>query len=76
MGNPSADGNPMSWRPPFSRIDSDDAFDAVVSPSDRDDRRPIDPSTFGLLYESKDDRLVLFETREGHLVAIDSSKLV
>ncbi len=76
MGDSSADGNPVSCRQPFSRIDSDDAFDAVVSPSDRDDCRATDPSTFGLLYESKDDKLVLFETREGHLVAIDSSKLV
>lgn len=33
-------------------------------------------SDIDCLYESKDEKLVLFETKEGHLVAVDASKLV
>lgn len=41
---------------------------------------PVTPgvvqASFDRLYESRDEKLVLFETRDGHLVAIDSSKLI
>lgn len=37
---------------------------------------PAVPSTFGLLYESRDGRLCLFESASGHLTAVDSSRLV
>lgn len=37
---------------------------------------PAAPSTFGLLYESRDGRLCLFESASGHLTAVDSSRLV
>ena len=33
------------------------------------------PGAFRMLYESRDRRLCLFETREGHLAAVDASKL-
>lgn len=33
------------------------------------------PSTFSLLYESRDGRLCLFQAEDGHLSAVDSSKL-
>lgn len=33
------------------------------------------PSTFQVLYESRDKRLCLFESRDGHLSAVDASKL-
>ena len=33
-------------------------------------------ASFERLYESCDEKLVLFETRDGHLVAVDSSRLV
>lgn len=33
------------------------------------------PGAFQMLYESRDRRLCLFETREGHLAAVDASKL-
>lgn len=45
-----------------------------------DDAVPVTPgviqATFDRLYESRDEKLVLFETRDGHLVAIDASKLI
>lgn len=33
------------------------------------------PSCFHMLYESRDSRLCLFESAEGHLMAVDASKL-
>lgn len=45
---------------------------------DRDRTAPNDlaaQSSFECLYESDDGKLVLFETDEGHLVAVDSSRL-
>lgn len=33
-------------------------------------------SDIDCLYESKDEKLAVFETKEGHLVAVDASKLV
>lgn len=37
---------------------------------------PFSPSLFECLYESVDKKLVLFETGDGHLVAVDASKLI
>ena len=49
-----------------------------------DDREPLRAHTgaksalseIECLYASKDEKLVLFETKEGHLVAVGASKLV
>lgn len=38
-------------------------------------KEPKLPGAFQMLYESRDRRLCLFETREGHLAAVDASKL-
>lgn len=38
--------------------------------------RPGALATFWLLYESRDQRLSLFETRDGHLAAVDPARLV
>ena len=37
---------------------------------------PVLPGTFQMLYQSRDGRLCLFESKEGHLSAVDASKLV
>lgn len=38
--------------------------------------RPGALAAFWLLYESRDQRLSLFETRDGHLAAVDPARLV
>lgn len=38
--------------------------------------RPGALATFWLLYESRDQRLSLFETRDGHLAAVNPARLV
>lgn len=36
--------------------------------------RDAAPAAFGLLYESRDGRLCLFESASGHLTAVDSAR--
>ena len=34
------------------------------------------PARIACIYEGEDDRLCLFETHDGHLIAVDASRLV
>ena len=38
--------------------------------------KPLLPGTFEMLYQSDDGRLCLFQTDDGHISAVDSSRMV
>ncbi len=49
-----------------------DATDKVSSPPSA---YSLTPANFQMLYESRDGKFCLFETREGHLSAVKASRL-
>ncbi len=48
--------------------------DAVSEDASATTRRPLAPANFQMLYESRDGKFCLFETREGHLSAVKASR--
>lgn len=55
--------------------DTRDAGNACDAGNAHAAHRPALPGAFQLLYQSRDGRLCLFESKEGHLSAIDAAKL-
>ena len=51
--------------------------DVPPATSDREaaEGRSVVPARFSLLYESRDERLCVFEDAEGHLSAVDARRL-
>ena len=79
--SPIEDGphQPDSWTTSTEAFQAQANFSEKSSSAQSDDSPSVPasvPSTFSLLYESRDNRLCLFETRDGHLTAVDASRLV
>ena len=49
---------------------------AFVGEDEAREEAPMPPARITLLYESRDGRFCLFEDADGHLAAVDASKLV
>ncbi|MCI2241696.1 hypothetical protein [Adlercreutzia faecimuris] len=69
-------GAPAAAAPAPARGEARAAGPAPERPAREPEARPGALATFWLLYESRDQRLSLFETRDGHLAAVNPARLV